>query len=503
MAEIAIVDIGSRSIVLEVFGLSGDSYKVLYFASEVTFLGKNMGRDGNLNENSMKETLDVLKEYKNIIDGHRNIRVYAVCTAAIRNARNQQEFLSDVQDVLGANAQVEVITGEKEAYYDYLGVVNTTIMRDFVMIDTGGASTEIVLVKDRKLVGSVSLPFGAANITERHFPHEFAASHNISEAENTIRPQLEEIPWLSEAKGLPIIGVGGSIRNLAAAEMKKRLATCSSLHNYMINFSNFDFMYKQIGKLKTIDRQEKLGISRKVADVILGGLVPLKVLFKLISSKRVYYSEYSLRQGIFYEKFAEARRLMTPIEPDVLGASASRLQERFNCDAVHAKKVEELAISIFEQTITLHRMGERYKRILSIAAKLHDCGEYVQFHNHQEHSFYLIKESDIYGLDQWDKLFAAIVAGFHRKERLQFQRWKYRRVLDANTFARLKQLGAFLAIAEKITHMEANAEGVKCQISPTTLQVIITRKDRQRTGQTPATTVRFKKNLYGRKVFII
>jgi exopolyphosphatase/guanosine-5'-triphosphate,3'-diphosphate pyrophosphatase len=515
VAKFAIIDVGSRSVVLEVFEVRGDSCKTLYYASEATYLGRKLGRDGVLNEASMSRTLDVLSDFRDVCQMHGNCDIHAICTAAVRIAKNGEDFAEAAYKALSEKREnedgertapqvnIKIISGKKEAYYEYLGIVNTTAMSDFVIIDVGGASTEISLVRDRKLEGAVSFSFGAVSLTERFFPHEHAAQHNISEAENTILQQINEIEWLARAKGLPIIGAGSCLRNLMQAEMNKRLATCSSLHNYMINYSNFKFMYKHIGRMTPKMREEKIGIPLNTAEVILGGLVPLQALFKAISARRVYYSEHSLRQGVFYEKFAQMTHKITPVEADVLGASVSGLQERFNCDAEHAGAVEEIADTIFRQTYILHHMGDKYKRILSVAAKLHDCGEYIAYHNHHEHSFYLIKESAIYGLEQWDKLNAAIVAGMHRHARLKFKRWQYRRVVNANTYKRLRILAAILAISTRVATRRGKGfadekDAVKCQISQTTLQVIISNR-----AESPSNgAVRFERKIFGRNVFI-
>jgi exopolyphosphatase/guanosine-5'-triphosphate,3'-diphosphate pyrophosphatase len=507
MSKIAIIDVGSRSVVLEIFEIRGESFKVLRHDSHKTFLGKNMGHDGLMDAGAVKNTLDVIREYKNIIDNQGRVHVYVGCTAAVRNSKYKDEFTEQIQDILGPNAEISVIDGKKEAYYDYLGVINTTDMREFVLIDTGGSSTEIALIKDRRLIDSVSLPHGAVNLTERFFPSVRAAAHTISEAENTIRPDIENIPWISEAKNLPIIACGGSVRALARAEMGKRLATNSSLHNYMINYSNFNFMYRQIGKLDADERQKKLGINRKSAKVILGGLVPLKILFDVVQARRVYYSEYALRYGMFYEKFARANNRLTPVEPDVLEASVARLQQRFECDVEHATKVRELALSVFDQTEKWHRLGERYRKILAVAASLHDCGEFIQFHNHQQHSYYLIRESDIYGMDKWDKLFAAVVAGMHRREKLQFDRKKYRKVLNLMTYGWLKELAVCLAVGEKIANGDNDNVKVKVGVESKAIRVNVeveqSARGRQATVHSTPTQVTMDRKMMGRKVILL
>jgi len=508
MPKIAIIDIGSRSVSMEIFSIDGDSFKQIYYNSIATFLGKNISRDGALDSLAIERTQEVLFDYKRIIDSfdevgrfrdfYTPIEVHAFCTAAVRSATNREEFLQVAQDALGFDANVRVISGDEEAIYEFLGVINSTDMREFVMIDVGGASTELALVKDRKLCRYTSIPLGAVNITEKFFNTVAVQPHRVSEAVHTILPQIEGLDWIEEAKTLPIIACGSCARNLVIAESNKKIATSSSLHGYMINYSNVDFMAKQIAKMSAIEREDKLGIKKENAEIIVGGLVPLLALFKATGSRRMYYSEFSAVYGMFYEQYARINKRASAIEPDVLGASIRRVQSRYNANEQHAKLVEELALSIFRQTFNVHHLGERFRHILSVASLLHDVGEYIQYNNHQEHSFYIIKESDIWALEHQDKFFAALVAGFHRKEKLHFDWLRYFRVINRSTLGTLKDLGEVVQVAEVLAEREPEARGVKVQVEPKAIQLIV-----EKDGHEQFTLGNSVGRLWGRKAYII
>jgi exopolyphosphatase/guanosine-5'-triphosphate,3'-diphosphate pyrophosphatase len=482
MSKIAIIDIGSRSCVLEVFAVKGDSFKQIHHSSHATFLGKDISRNSDITDGAIELTRQALTEFANTITminekqsytkNNEDIKIYAVCTQAIRIARNQSAVLDMIKDTL-PNADVKVITGDEEAIYSFLGVINSTDMRDFVMLDTGGASSEIALVKDRKLCKFASIPYGAVNITEKFLGSVIVPNHRLSEAIHTILPEFASLDWMGEATGLPIIVCGSSGRNLALAEMSKKITNGASLHGYMINASNVDFIVKQIAKMSASERVQKLGIKRSSAEIILGGLVPLMAVFKAVSSKRMYYSETGLRYGVFYEKFAKMQKMQTPIEPNVLSSSIKRLQVQYKANKQHAENVETLVLQIFDQTQNLHHLGERFRKILSVSALLHDVGEYIQYNNHHEHSYYIIKESDIYALEHQDKLYSAIITGYHNKTKFDFSWLKYWRFVDTNTLKKLKSLGKMIYISEKILEKQENIDKIKLQIAPQTIQVIV------------------------------
>ena len=505
----AIIDIGSRSTTMEIFSIEGDSFKQIYYNSVATFLGQSTSHTGDLDVSAIERTAIALSDFKKVIesmdesgrfqDFYTPIAIYAVCTEAVRRAGNREDFLSLVQQTLGASTNCRIISGEEEAVYEYIGVINSTDMRDFIMIDTGGNSTEIVLVQDRKLKQYASIPFGAVNLTEKFFNTVVAAPHRISEAVNTILPDFENLEWLASSKNFPIIACGSSARNLAMAEMSKKIATSSSLHGYMINYSNVAFMANQIVKMPAKERIDKLGINSSLSEVIVGGLVPLLALFKATNSRRMYYSQYSLVYGLFYEQFSKLNKRASAIEPDVLGSSLKRIMAQYNCNPEHAEFVEKLALSVFDQTEAIHHLPEHFRKILSVSSLLHDVGEFIGFNNHHENSFYIIKESEIYGLEHQYKFYAALIAAYHRKERFWFDWFKYWHVVNRRTLSTLKDLGKIINIAEIIAERYPDVRDVRLQIAPQAIQVILEKE----TKQTQIDYGNSICKLFGRKVYLI
>ena len=494
------MDIGSSSISMDVFEIKDESYNHIRHDSANTFLSSGVARDGLLDEETLLKTSNVLKQFKKTLKAYENVEIFAVCTAAVRQAKNGEEALKIFQKSLGKNASCGIITGEKEAYYDFLGTVNSCNLKDYVICDVGGASTEISLVQNRKLIGSVSLAFGANILTDRHFPQDFVSKHSVLEAETAVKNDIQNIPWLSDAKGLPIIGLGSSMREIARAEMKKRLFSSSPLHNYSLLKANFEFMYKKISKLTEFDRVNKLNIKKALARGILGGLVPFKVLADEISARKLYYSESGLRLGFFYEVYS---RLLgkDPIEPDVVASGIKKLQLKYNVDIEHANDVKNIALMIYDSLFETHRLGARYRDILETAAELHDIGEFISYSNHHKHSMYIIEESQIYGEEFIDKFLIALVASGHRRQGFALRFWQKRKLLDKNLFTRIHTLSNILALAE---YMVKNYHNRNFSIGINPKEVNINLVHPKTTSPLDlACTTQFYKRILGRRVLII
>jgi exopolyphosphatase/guanosine-5'-triphosphate,3'-diphosphate pyrophosphatase len=96
-------------------------------------------------------------------------------------------------------------------------------------------------------------------------------------------------------------------------------------------------------------------------------------------------------------------------------AGATALARKYHADLEHAEKVRELALSLFDQTAALHRMGAEERVLLEAAAVLHDIGAFVSASAHHKHAHYLIRSSDLVGLSESERGIVALVARYHRR----------------------------------------------------------------------------------------
>ncbi|MDA0811950.1 MAG: HD domain-containing protein [Verrucomicrobia bacterium] len=102
-----------------------------------------------------------------------------------------------------------------------------------------------------------------------------------------------------------------------------------------------------------------------------------------------------------------------PIQEEVrLGAQ--RLAAKFQIDMDHAIQVEDLCVQLFDALRSLHHLDEGDKLLLRVAAILHEAGRFVSPKAHHQHSFYLIKHSEIFGLSHREIGIVALVARYHR-----------------------------------------------------------------------------------------
>ncbi|MCT4593452.1 MAG: exopolyphosphatase [Anaeromicrobium sp.] len=474
MKKIAIIDLGSNSARMIIMKISNkNSYKMIEQEKDMVRLSENMGKEKTLKEPAMNRTIHVLKLFKRLIEAHKAHVVHAYATAALRNAKNQEEFLFRVKKEVGLD--LKVISGKEEAYYDFLGVINTIDSRDFVMIDIGGGSTEIGLIRDRKLVESVSLPYGSVVLTESFLGEHRVCHEKLKALEGFMKKEMKKLKWLEQGKKLPIIGLGGSIRTVAKIDRKHIGFPLERLHNYQLTYEEFQSAYEKAIQEKLSDRKKVPGINKERADIIAGGLAPLKVLMDMLDSKKLIVSGNGLREGVFYENYLKDFDIHNNLVSDVLRHSVENGLKNYDVNMEHSIQVKKIGLLLFDELLDLHKLGTKERPILEVAALLHDIGIYVDYYNHHKHGFYLVLNSRINGLTNRELLMCAFLVGMHRNFKFKKDWKEYDMLISEDDYNTIRKLALLLKMSEMLDRNEyGSVKDIKANISKEHAKIILT-----------------------------
>ncbi len=244
MERIAFIDLGSNSVRFVIYEISDTgSYRLIYQEKNSIRLSENMWGNHKLTEPAMNRALVSLQSYVHMAKALEVNSIKAVATAAVRLAKNGDEFIETVKRETGLD--LECISGEEEARLGFLGVINTIGLKDFVIFDLGGASTEITLVRNRQIEQSVSLPIGALTLTGTYQKGDEFTDKECNKMIKAIRKVIEEQPWLKNTK-MPLLGIGGTARNIAKMDQRKLSYPITKLHNYEIPYHRFTELLDEV-----------------------------------------------------------------------------------------------------------------------------------------------------------------------------------------------------------------------------------------------------------------
>lgn len=302
MENLAVIDLGSNSVRMTISRISSDgTYETVAEEKQYVRLSENMGAEKILQPEAIERTITALKSFKDIYSKLDHLRIKAVATAAVRQATNQKQFLKRVKNEIGIN--LDVISGSKEAYFDYVGVSETLPATNAVIIDTGGASAEIVLVQNGKVSNLISIPIGSVTLSAKFDLADEISAKEVFKAMLFVNKIFQSVWWLRNGLNLPIIGLGGSNRTLAKINRRfNNLLDTNDIHGYQLRDDSINETFERIIAMNLEERKKVPGINKERADIIVGGLIPVILLMNYLDSDRIMFSTSGLREGILFER---------------------------------------------------------------------------------------------------------------------------------------------------------------------------------------------------------
>ena len=164
--RVAVVDLGSNSGRLVVFDQYGTGYLNIVEDARVPLrLASDLQRDGRLGDDATARTIDALHEFHSIARGAGADRLIVVGTASMREASNGDAFLHAIQQAAGL--PVEILDGESEARYSFMGAIHGLPVWNGYVLDIGGGSLELTKFRDRGHICLVDAPTRCAAHDER------------------------------------------------------------------------------------------------------------------------------------------------------------------------------------------------------------------------------------------------------------------------------------------------------------------------------------------------
>lgn len=286
----ASIDIGSNSVLLLACEFNQKIEKEILNLSHITSLGKDLDKTGVFHPESMHATYEALKNYRDELKqiGHKAEDTIVTATEAARVAKNSKEFFEKIKNDLGFN--IQIISGEQEAYYTALGVASgIDAQGECIIMDIGGASTEFIKLNldSKKIDSSISLPVGSVRATDW-------------KKEGVFQEKLNEILKndLSKYQTQNLICVAGSMTSLASMYLGKKVFNDKEIDGLKINFSEFKLFAHELQRTNVEELLLNFPFLGKRAPMVAGGSKVAELLGDKLNITTMQISTRGLRYGV-------------------------------------------------------------------------------------------------------------------------------------------------------------------------------------------------------------
>ena len=418
--RIAAIDIGTNSIHMIVVKVRPDlSFEVIDREKDMVRLGAG-GLDGkSLTPTAMAAAMQTLAKFRRLAESNKVDEIVASATSATREAENGGDFIAEVARQTGI--RIRVISGTEEARLIHLAagygvdVGGSTA----VVIDTGGGSVEITLGTATHLTLGKSFKAGVIRLTERFVKTDPLSSHDERRLVKHLNKEMGTyLDQIANARFDRVIGTSGTILSLGALAIADEKGTApQDIRNQRVSAKTLHRLRKRLVEADIGERLHMPGLDPRRADLSVAGSVLLDTILRGLGAEHLTLCDLALREGLVLDYIHRNSARIRKVQryPDVRRRSIVELGERCGYWSEHAQQVAKLALSIFDQTRSVHRLGDREREWLEYAALLHDIGVHISYDRHHRHSYYLIKNGDLRGFDPLEIEVIALVARYHRQ----------------------------------------------------------------------------------------
>jgi len=281
MANKAIIDIGSNSVRIRI---SADG-NVLLRDSVTTQLSKD-AKNGKLSYKSINRTFKGLD--KLISEAKKyNAEIYPFATAAVRNSENGKAFCSDFYNRYGLN--VDVLSGERESEAGIIGAIGD---EDGLVIDVGGASSEIAVRKNGKTVYAHSIPIGAVVLSD-------ITNKNLHAAKAIVDEKIKEYGIVPEVSRKRVFLIGGTATSLSFMLYGDKVYDREKNHGRTIITAELEKLTEILYSLSPSEIMNRYYLQRKRASIIHSGALIVLSVLRYIGADSATVSENDNLEGYY------------------------------------------------------------------------------------------------------------------------------------------------------------------------------------------------------------
>ena len=383
--EAAVIDIGSNSVRLVVYGLEGRAIWTGYNEKVLAGLGRDVASTGRLSPEGVAAAVDTIRRFSVLMDALPLSERHVVATAAVREASDGQEFCDRIAAETGL--KVRVLSGEEEARYAALGVIAGSPQAEGVVADLGGSSLELTPVADGEPARGVTLPLGP-----------FAMRDIKGDPAAEIDARLERA---NDMKARTLHAVGGAWRSLALLHMRQKGHDLVIVHQYEMAAADVDDLAALLAHQSKASLEKLTRTNKARAMTLPHAALVLSRLCKRLGARTVSFSAFGVREGVLLETMPAEIRMRDPL---VAGCRA--LGDRQSLSRGLDRVVRRWLEPVF-QPLAPHFSPDRDALLLAAGAALADVGSRLHPDHRADVAFEQVLRAPVAGVVHAERAFLA------------------------------------------------------------------------------------------------
>jgi exopolyphosphatase/guanosine-5'-triphosphate,3'-diphosphate pyrophosphatase len=436
----AVLDVGSNSARMIVFRLrEGEHLDVLEDARAPLRLARELRSGDRLGADAIERTLEALRDFRAVADGTGADRIIAVATSAVRDAADG-DVLLDRARMLGVPLQI--IDGDMEARLGFVGAVHDLAVTSGATLDVGGGSAEVSRFHDRRLVRTWTFELGSLRMSDLFLHDDPPTSSQLRRLRRFVTQELGGADIERLGRDEDLVGIGGTVRNLAKVDMHRTEHPLHLLHGYELAADRLESILVDLAG-KTMKRRARTpGLNPDRADSVLGGAIVLLGVMAALSVDRIVVSSRGVREGLALG----GSEASVPPARWVRTISVATLSARFaTWDGHAADRRTTLATRLHESLDP--EAGDVVREMLVHASTALDVGRAIDYYDRFEHAAMIVTAADLGGFTHET---LGVLSAILRQADDDIRLGPYRRLIAGEDRPAVLRAATVLALADEL-----------------------------------------------------
>lgn len=292
----AAIDIGTNAARLLIKNIDHNplgetKFRKVLFIRYPLRLGMDVYTIGKVGRERATMMMRMIKGFKQMMTMYEVVDYRACATSAMRDAKNGGDLIKKIEKKTGV--RIEIIEGKEEAailYENHLSKLPDKAGA-FIYVDVGGGSTEVTLIHDGGLVGSMSYNIGTIRLLH----------HAVKD--NVVDNLKKDMGQMYDTYGpINIIGSGGNINKLF------RLADDVNRKDLKFPVDKLTALRDELNPLSVVERMDRFNLKPDRADVIVPAADIFLLIANCIHADYVYVPTIGLADGIIGALYDNAQK---------------------------------------------------------------------------------------------------------------------------------------------------------------------------------------------------
>lgn len=292
--KLGAIDIGSNAVRLLIMSVFEGSEGPIYVKENIYRLPLRLGEEafliGKFSDQKVKDLIEAMQAFKNILNIHKVDKFVACATSAMRDASNGKQVIKKIKQATGI--EIEIISGQLEAELIFANQLSSVPFEEdeaYLFIDVGGGSTELVLISDGKLVDKWSFNIGTLRLK-----HDRVSKEEWKEMRNWLQK------FKNKYKNIKGIGSGGNINYILKNHARNK--------NNILSSEVIEVCYSMLKVIPDVEKQVNFKMRADRADVIVPALEIFKKVMNWLDIDEIYVPKLGLPDGIIKQLYKKEKK---------------------------------------------------------------------------------------------------------------------------------------------------------------------------------------------------